>query len=132
MSLTTANEQKWIREGGFRQNSPIFAIDVINNLKFLMDTGSQITIIRKDCVPYGTEGKKERNQREFVGISGDAVKFLTTVELEIKLVDHTRKMGAVCGSFFVNDLSNTPNILGIDILRKAGIVVNVKKTKLEV
>ena len=116
------DKQKWIREGVFRQNSPIFALDAIHNLNFLVDTGSQISMIRKNCIPYGTVETPEEERREFVGITG----FQTTVDLKLKLVDYTNKMESVHGSFYVNSLSNTPNILGIEILQKARMIIDVK------
>ena len=48
------------------------------------------------------------------------------MDLELKLVDYTNKMESVHGSFYVNSLSNTPNILGIDILQKARMIIDVK------
>ena len=109
-----------------QQNSPIFAMDAIHNLNFLVDTGSQISIIRKDCIPYGVIETPEERRKEFVGITGAAVRFKTMVDLELKLVDHANKMESINGTFYVNELSNTPNILGIDILQKARMIIDVK------
>ena len=113
-----------MREGDFQKDNPIFAIDIIHNLKFLIDTGSQISIIRKDCVPLGALEKKEEKKREFIGITGEAVKFQTSIELQLKLVDFGNKMEMVHRKFLINGTSDTPNIMGLDILREAGIVIN--------
>ena len=78
---------KWVCEEEFQKDNPIFALDIIHNLKFLVDTGSRISIIRRDCIPLGISEVKEDRLREFMGISGGAVKFHTHVELPLKLTD---------------------------------------------
>ena len=43
--------------------------------------------------------RKVRRKREFVGITGEAVKFQVSIELQIKLVDHINKKETICGKF---------------------------------
>ena len=59
-----------MREEDIQENNPIFAVDIIHNLKFLVYKGTQISIIRKDCVPFGIIEEKEEGKREFIGIMG--------------------------------------------------------------
>ena len=67
---------------------------------------------------------KEEERREFVGITGGVVNFQTSVELQLKLIDFCNKMKTVQGKFLINDASEILNIMGLDILSKAEIVIN--------
>ena len=113
-----------MREGVKRENDPIFAIDVIYNLRFLIDTGPHISIIRKDCVHLERLGAVEEivnSKKAIVGITGGwAVNFKTSVELQIKLVDLNNRMGTKYGKFMIN----ASNIMDLDILSKALIIIN--------
>ena len=85
-----------MREGEIRWENPIFAIDVIHNLKFMIDTGSQISIIKRECIPLEITEIKEKGEREFMGISGGAINFDTYVIIPIKLTDFRNQMKKIC------------------------------------
>ena len=89
----------------------------------MIDTGSQISIIKRECIPLEITEVKEKGEREFMGISGGAINFDTYVIIPIKLTDFRNQMKKVWGKFLVHDVTETPNILGMDILHQAGMMI---------
>ena len=54
----------------------------------------------------------------------EGIKYKTSIELQIKLVDLNNRMETICGKFLINDMSDTPNIMGLDILSKTEIIIS--------